>query len=545
MRITVGDYLIKKLKSLNITEVFGLPGDYNFEIVEAIEKTEGISWIGCTNELNAGYAADGYARIKGFSALVTTFGVGELSAMNAIAGAMAENVPVIKIVGVPRTKLVDNKILVHHNLDNADYKAFLRAYSNVTQESSFLSKENAKQEIDRLFDIAKKYRKPVYLAIPMDVVIEEVEDNIEEEKIQSNEDNLNLATKEIISLIKKAKNPVVLVDGLVKRFFVTKEVNKFLLKTNLLSTTLIRGIDVINNSTPNYLGVYCGSRANQTSYQILNDSDCIVALGTVLSDLNTFGFDYSFNLDNHINIQPHYVEIKNKRYDNIEILDLIKNLAEKIDYKFDKNIERTYKPKKVTPIKNENLTYDYLFNRINSFIKKDDIIITEVGLPTLASGSLELKDGVRVENQVLWGSIGWATPCAMGCAFSNKNSRVILITGEGAHQLSAQEISTMMRNNLKPIIFVVNNKGYTIERLLCDNPEYKYNDIASWNYSMLPKAFKGDCFSAQVKTQQELEEVLAIIEQNEKMSYIELCFDYKDVPQNAIWAIKHPQFFQK
>ena len=104
--ITVADYLIKKLKALNIEEVFGLPGDYSFEIVEAIEKDDKINWIGCTNELNAGYAADGYARIKGYAAIVTTFGVGELSAINAVAGSMAENVPIVKIVGVPKTSFI-------------------------------------------------------------------------------------------------------------------------------------------------------------------------------------------------------------------------------------------------------------------------------------------------------------------------------------------------------------------------------------------------------------------------------------------------------
>ena len=117
----VAEYLVQTLNTLGIEEIFGLPGDFNFKIVEAIEKNPNVNWIGSTNELNAGYATDGYARIKGFGAIVTTYGVGELSAINAIAGAKAENVPIVKITGVPSTRHIEKKSLLHHNLETADY----------------------------------------------------------------------------------------------------------------------------------------------------------------------------------------------------------------------------------------------------------------------------------------------------------------------------------------------------------------------------------------------------------------------------------------
>ncbi len=541
--ITVADYLIKKLKALNIEEVFGLPGDYNFEIVEAIEKDDKINWIGCTNELNAGYAADGYARIKGYAAIVTTFGVGELSAINAVAGSMAENVPIVKIVGVPKTSFIKNKTLVHHNLDNADYKAFYRAYCNVVKEACFLDEVNPKKEIDRIFDTLKQHKKPVYIALPMDVALLEVDDSIIETIVESDKFNLNTALIETINLIKNAKNPVVLVDGLAKRFSIKKEVNDFLQKTKIPSVSLLRGVDVINNSTPNYLGVYCGNKDNKTAYQILNESDCIIALGTVLSDLNTFGFDYKFNLDNHINIQYNYTKIKDKTYDNILISDFIKNLVQKIDYSYKNQIKSSYCA--YIEDKKDNLTCDFFYSKLNSFLKKDDILITEVGLPPLGSLPFEFPDNIRIENQILWGSIGWATPCTLGCCLADKSARTILITGDGSHQLTAQELATIMRNNLKPVIFVINNNGYTIERLLCNNPYENYNNISHWNYSMLPKVFYGDCFTAKVQTKQELIEVLNRIEKEDKMCYIELIIDAFDVPRLSVWITKHKELFSR
>ena len=226
-KIKVTDYLIKQLNSLGIEEIFGLPGDYNFDIVEAIERNKNVNWIGSTNELNAGYAADGYARIKGYSAMVSTYGVGELSAINAIAGAMAENIPIIKIVGIPSTKHIENKTLLHHNLTNADYRAFERAYSNVVETTAFLNKENAKKEIDRLINTMVKTKKPVYLAIPMDICSIEIEDDFKLKEISSDKNNLKIAADLIIDEIKKSKNPIVLADILTRRFNAINEINNF------------------------------------------------------------------------------------------------------------------------------------------------------------------------------------------------------------------------------------------------------------------------------------------------------------------------------
>ena len=172
--MNTADYLVKKLEELGITDFFGLPGDYNFGILYAIEKNPNTNWIGCTNELNAGYAADGYARTKGFGALVTTYGVGELSAINAIAGSCAENVPVINIVGVPTTKHLEEKALLHHNLQEVNTQAYMEAYKQFVEASAFLNRDNAKIEIDRVLKVFVKERKPVYIAIPLDIAEMEI-----------------------------------------------------------------------------------------------------------------------------------------------------------------------------------------------------------------------------------------------------------------------------------------------------------------------------------------------------------------------------------
>lgn len=547
-KIKLIDYLIKELNNLGIEDIFGLPGDFNFDIVEAIEKNDNVNWIGSTNELNAGYAADGYARVKGYGAMVSTYGVGELSAMNAIAGAMAENVPVMKIVGIPATKHIENKTRLHHNLDKVNYRAFERAYSNVVEASAFLDKENAKKEIDRLINTMVKTKRPVYVAIPMDVCSIEVEDDFKMDEIVSDEQNLKIVVDLISEEIKKSSSPAVLVDALARRFDAVDEINLFVKNTAIPSCSFLRGMDIIENDNKNYLGVYVGKLDNKICYDYINSSDCILACGTVISDLNTMGFDIKFDLKNHINIQPYYTEIRGKKFENVLIKDVFKGLNKKLNYVSEINLSRALIYGEPLNIDTEKpLRADYIYPRLNKFLKENDIFLTEVGLVPFGAIPMRLPKNTLIQNQILWGSIGWATPCAEGCAMADRNRRTILVTGDGAHQLTAQEISTMMRNNLKPIIFVINNSGYTVERILCDDVNYKYNDIAVWDYKLLPKVFKGECFVASASTNKEFDEVLKAVEkeQKEKMCYIELKTDYLDIPPLSLGMAKYPERLNK
>ncbi len=541
MKMKLTDYLVQRLYKLGIEEIFGLPGDFNFNIVEAIEKNNNVNWIGSTNELNAGYGADGYARIKGYGAIVTTFGVGELSAINAIAGCMAENVPVMKIVGTPSTKHIENRTLLHHNLASADYYAFKKAFDNVVEASAFLTKENPKQEIDRLFSIMIKTKKPVYLAIPMDICDVEVDCDFEIEEQTSDKELLSRAANEIVNLIQNSKKPALIADILTTRFGAKENLNAFLKKTKIPSTSFIRGMDIVDSDTKNYFGVYCGKIANKSCYDYVNSSDLVILSGGVVSDLNTMNFDFNFELKNTIDIQPDYVKIKNVKYENVLMNDLIKLVTEKINYSSTENFEFGLNYEKTQIKETKPLDCEYIYSRLYEFIKEDDIFVTEVGLTPFGAIPMKLPKNVSVQNQILWGSIGWATPCAFGCAIADRSRRTILITGDGAHQLTAQEIATMMRNKVKPIIFVINNSGYTVERILCDDVDYLYNDISQWNYAKLPEVFSGDCFSATVKTNSEFDEVLKKIEKVDRMCYIELKTGYLDIPPLAKAIAKHPE----
>ena len=166
---TVAGYLLARLAETGLISVFGVPGDDNLGVLDAITGRPGLAWIGMATEQGAAYAAESYARLRGLGAVVTTYGVGELSAMNAIAGAYAESVPVVHIVGTPALAARRPGATIHHNLPGSEYGHYACLASEFTAAQADLRADDAPGEIDRVLSAALRTSRPVYLAIPADV----------------------------------------------------------------------------------------------------------------------------------------------------------------------------------------------------------------------------------------------------------------------------------------------------------------------------------------------------------------------------------------
>lgn len=531
-KISVTDYLIQELNKLGIVDFFGLPGDYNFNILYSIGENPNTNWVGCTNELNAGYAADGYARINGYGAVVTTFGVGELSAINAVAGSFAENIPVIKIVGAPLSKHIKNNSLIHHNFLNPDYYAFERAFSNVVATTAFLDENNAKEEIDRILSVFVKEKRPVYVTIPIDVCKVKIDNNPKIVVPKSDSKVLEKAVSHALRLIENSKKPVILGDVLVKRFRARSEFTKLVYNTKFPVSNLLMGKGLIEASNPKYLGTFLSIYENPNAADALRQSDCVICAGIVNSDLNTYRLGLPLKPADFIEIQGNYTIVENTKYENILMKDVLSELAQKITPRDFEMPEKKPSFEHKDP-DSSKLTSSYIYPRIQEFLRPNDMIFVETGIIPHGFAPTRLAENTEVNTQTLWGSIGWATPAAFGGQMAAKERRTILLTGEGSHQLTAMEISNMMKNNLKPIVIVFNNNGYTIERILSDNPDDFFNDVIQWDYSKLPTVFKGDCWIKQARTCAEFDEALkqAEIEQKSRMCYIEIFTDKMDLPQ--------------
>lgn len=534
MKIKIANYLLEALKRYGITHIFGVPGDYNLSFLDYIEDMDGVDWIGNCNELNASYAADGYARINGIGAIVTTFGAGELSAINGIAGSYSEKVPVVKIVGRPSFNIVENKEVVHHTLGDGDFQVFNKIYSNVTAAQCILTTRNAQAEIDRVLNICFTEKIPVYIEIPSDIVDKEI--NIYEtpiQNIETDQESLNSFLKDFSELLGKSKGQAILADYEVSRHKLEKELDSFIKIAKIPCTTLSMGKGVIDETSKYFMGTYNGILSNDNIKNIALNTDLLLMIGAVFTDSTTASFSrINENID-IIEIHPYFSKIGNVYYNNILMKDVLKEL-EKFSFS-NKATSASIVIEKFTPT-GTLLTQKRMLCALQNFLQEDDIFVTEQGTSFFGACELQLPKNAVMIGQPLWGSIGYALAAILGTQMSNPNRRNLLLTGDGALQLTAQEISTMLRHNLKPIIMVINNDGYTVEKLI-HGAHREYNNINMWKYYNLPSTFttKNDLFiSYSIRTEKEFFEALEASKNADKLVFMELHLTAEDAPELLI-----------
>ena len=538
-KITVGNYLIKRLKELGIKDIFGVPGDYNLLFLDQIDDAKGINWIGNCNELNAAYAADGYARINGMGAIVTTFGVGELSAINGIAGSFAEHVPVVKIVGMPSTVVMDNKKLVHHTLGEGIFNNFSEAFKQVTIDSQILNAENAASQIDSILCKCFLEKRPVYIGLPINVSGMEILDTdkpLPLTNFESNKEDLENFIESALNKINNSKSPIILADFEVNRYKLNEELLNFVEKTGFPIASLGMGKGVINETHPQFIGTYNGTLSNEYIKNIIKDCDCFILVGVKLTDSITAGFSYIHDLNDVdiINIHPLNSNIDGKVFNNVYMKDVLANLVSSVtcrDFKKENYECEAVSIDELTS--SEVLTQKAFFNKINNFIKPNDIILAEQGTSFFGACTLDLKENCSFVGQPLWGSIGYTLGALLGTQIADKTRRNMLLIGDGSFQLTAQELSTMLWNDLNPIIFVINNDGYTVERYI-HGPNRHYNDINMWNYKALPEVFNGASKSVtfKVTSAKELDSTLEKINTiTDRLVFVEVVMGKMDAPK--------------
>jgi len=525
--MTVIEYVLSQLRGIGVTDVFGVPGDFAFPVNDAICMDPEMRWIGCCNELNAAYAADGYARIKGVGAVCTTYGVGELGALAGIAGSYAEHLPIFHLVGAPNMSVQAARAVMHHTLGNGEYDLFHRMAQPVVCASAILTPHNVAYETERLITEALYHRRPVYMAFPADLADQPVLGCAQTISTgYSDPKSLTEATGAIASLLAKANSACILPGILVARAAVQPELLALVDASGLPFATMFMAKSVLDEQHPSYIGMYDGKLMNQGVAEFVEGCDCVLAVGTLFSDFNTGAFTAKISPEKLINVSHHRVCIGSKVYPNVEIGDLLSTLAGLV---LSRNWGRRNDPPALGfPVGTgtDPITAEALYPRWESFLEPDDILIAETGTASMGLGFARMPRGASFHNQTLWGSIGWATPAAFGAAVAAPDRRVVLVTGDGAHQFTAQEISQFARRGLRPIIFVLNNSGYLIERLLCKDPEITYNEIAPWSYADLPNAVGcRDWFTARVDSCGKLDEALDKAAVARTGAYIEVVTD--------------------
>ena len=530
---SVADYLLDRLAGCGVGHLFGVPGDYNLQFLDHVIEHPNVCWVGCANELNAAYAADGYARVSGVGALLTTFGVGELSAINGIAGSYAEYVPVLHIVGAPCRGAQRRGELMHHTLGDGDFQHFYRMQQAVTTASAVLDEQNACYEIDRVLRAMLIERRPGYLMLPADVAKQPATPPNDILIVPLSEPESSVAEAfryHARERLLDSPRVALLADFLALRFGLQPVLQRWMAETPMAHATLLMGKGLFDERHPAFVGTYSAGASSDYVRLAIEDADTIFCVGTQFVDTLTAGFTQQLPQERTIDVQPHASRIGTSWF-NIPMEQAVTTLRELcLEMSFPRPPERP--PVARIQVEKGPLTQENFWHTVQQYLAPNDIILVDQGTAAFGAAALSLPCGAEVLVQPLWGSIGYALPAAFGAQTACPDRRVILIIGDGAAQLTIQELGSMLRDGQSPVILLLNNDGYTVERAI-HGANQRYNDIAAWSWTLVPQAFSRECQAECWRVTQavQLEEVLARLSHPQRLSLIEVVLPKADLPE--------------
>ncbi len=524
--LTISGYLIQRLYGFGVRHVFGIPGDYALGLFHDLHCSE-LNVVNTCDEQGAGFAADAYARIKGMGVVCITYCVGGLKVANTTAQAFAEKSPVVIISGSPGTNERLKSPLLHHKVRNFDTQ--LKVYEQFTVASTVLDDpQTACREIDRVLNAAMRYKRPVYIEVPRNMVSVTVSpDHLPGlTPGPSNTNALNEALLEAKEMINASEKPVILAGIELHRFGLQDDLLQFIEQTHIPVASTLLSKSVISEHHQLYLGVYGANIGREEVMKYVESSDCLILLGTFMTDINLGMFTAHLDQGRSIYVTSEKISIRYHTYEDIYMEDFIKDLV-KADINCREMNDIPHPPpiQPISPVTGKTISLQYLYQRFNSFLDQNTVVIADIGDAMFSAIDMTIHSETEFLSPAYYASLGFAVPASIGVQMANPELRPLVFVGDGAFQMTGMELSTIARFNLNPIVVILNNRGYGTERPMLDGP---FNDIHSWNYSRIPEILgKGKGFD--IKTEDQLEEVLCNIhEYTESFCILDVHIDPKD-----------------
>jgi indolepyruvate decarboxylase len=331
-RMKIGDFLLRRLAEAGVRHLFGVPGDYNLELLQQLQDSGALKWIGTCSELNASYAADGYARLNGLGALLVTNGVGALSAINGVAGSYSEHVPVICICGSIPLRSIDRGLGMHHTMADGTFDHFLDAYAHVTAAHTRLTPRNAATEIDRFILTAWREKLPVYMELPSDIACLDIEvptGPLVLADAPSDPERLASCIAAIAGRLSAATSPAILVDADADRFGVAPEIVGLAEKMQAAVAVINTSKGVIDETFPHYLGIYAGKASEPHVRETIETSDCLLAIGHRPIEVTTGDFSASLPT-NTIHARGHSVDVGEDNYQAVTLKEVLRGVIDAV-----------------------------------------------------------------------------------------------------------------------------------------------------------------------------------------------------------------------
>lgn len=559
-QFTVADYLLTRLKQLNVTEVFQIPGDYVKHFTQALEDFDGIETIGAINELDAAYAADAYGRTRGLGAVSLQYGVSTFSALNAIAGAYVERSPVVVISAAPGadtrqvTKMYN--VLYHHSTGNLNDDRDV--YERVTVAAETLSTSvGAPEKIDDLLIAAITYKRPVYIACYKEVWGEPcprpANKPLQPLSIKSEPAALENAVEQAWTQITAAKNPMIFAGVEVLRYGLSDLLQQLIDASGFLYTTTTLGKTVLDEKGNKFIGTYSDAASITSVLDAVQQADCFLTLGTIITD------DYLWFIENKyaamVLATTEEIRVGYFIYEGVTMKDFMEALL--LRFKKTKGYPlSTVAPRQPAypepwasnsdPKFNDKpdiITYNRFFQHSMKFLHEnkmlDDIVMT-FGVSSslyVATNAYGLKQNSFI-GSAAWQCIGFETGAASGAQLGS-GKRAWTVAGDGGFMMVCQSLSTLARNKLNAVIFVISNGVYAIEQVYVDitsfepGPQHKFDAfdiLPKWDYMALAQAFGAKGY--RVTTIRELNAVLKKLKKlANQPALVEVVIPEKDLPR--------------
>ena len=556
---TVADYLLTRLKQLNVTDVFQIPGDYVKHFTQALEHFNGINTVGAINELDAAYAADAYARSRGLAAVSLQFGVSTYSALNAIAGAWVERSPIVVISATPGADMRDitdmYDVLFHHSTGDLD--ADRKIYENVTVKAITLSTNvGAAEQIDELLTDAITDKRPVYIACYKEVWGQPCprpsKTALKPRVTKSPELALRNAVEQAWSQITAAKQPLIFAGVEILRFGLSGLLKQIIEASGFLYTTTTLGKTVLDEKGDKFIGTYADAASIESVLDIVHASDCVLTLGTIITD-DYLAFIESKYAD-MVLADTAGVRAGYFKYGAVTMQDFMEALLAKFKASKAYPIKAKAPPQPEFPqpwagnsdpvynAKPQIITYNRFFEHTMKFLQDNNLlkdIVMTYGVSSamyVATNCYGLSQGSFISSDA-WQCIGFETGAAAGAQLGS-GKRAWTVAGDGGFMMVCQSLSTLARHRLNAVIFVMSNKVYAIEQVYVDmtafqpGPKHRFDSfdiLPDWDYLALAKAFGAE--GIRVETVDELKAALPRIAGiKHKPVLVEVVIPQKDLP---------------
>jgi indolepyruvate decarboxylase len=552
---TVSDYLIVRLAELGLRDLFAVPGDYVARWFDYIDDKDRrpvrLNRYGCRNELEAGYAADAYARLRGIGCVAVTYGVGAFSLVNAVAGSYVERLPVIAISGSPGSSPTDRPaarkggILLHHATGN--YRSDYDAYKDITAHAVILSTAHeAPAQIDKALAIALAQKRPVYIEVWRNLWDAECTPPtwpLKVEPLPCDDGAVKAAATEAAARLSKATRPMLWAGIELQRFGLQQSFAGLRDQLNLPYITSLLAKSVLSEEHAGFVGTYTGPSSDSTTYQAVEKADLLLVAGDLITD------DYeSIIQKDHACMVVAYdnaVRIGYSTYADVPLGRFLEELGKACVERqasgdkpwISRSGQSTAAP---ADDKADPITYERLFNRMATWVDAGMTLLPDESSSMYVACNLHLKRENGFVAQAAWGSIGYAAPAGFGLAVADPEHRPVVFAGDGGFQMVAQTISSMAHFRLNPVVFVMDNGIYGIEQALTNPGTYtrhepfeSFNVLPRWDYVRLAEAL--GAVGRKVATLGELDKVLDEVKATPKAPFlVQVMIPERDIPAEIL-----------